>query len=221
MDTRDIHEQSLVPFMSKNGRAFRKLLFLILLSGCIVVKEKVPDEEFTTEFTLLKKPSIAMSDEFVRSERGDMIAFLPSGWFFIDTENKAPSNVFAVAVNQEYTLSLVFSKLTNKMDVQTIYKTDGLLGIAMQSLQIKQIKSLNNIRLIGNFEPIKNGTQKFYVYKFENITNKLLGKSAIFITPLNEVYEFSLIQLDIKEKPTISEEEFDNFFYAVLSTIRF
>lgn len=207
--------------MLKNGKKFLVFGFLLLLVGCIIVKEKVPDEEFTTEFTILEKPSIPIGDEAIRSERGDMIAFLPNGWFFVDTEDKAPSSVFAIAANPEYSLSIVFSRLTNKIDVIGTIRNEGLLGIAKRSFELKQIKSLNSVRLVGNFEPIKNGTQKFYVFKYENISNNLFGKSAVFVTPLNEVYEYSLLQIDATEKNSITQTEFDNIFFSVLSTIRF
>lgn len=207
--------------MLKNGKFLAQMFLLISLASCIIVKEKIPDEEFSTEFSLLKRPVIPMGAEAIRSERGDMIAFLPEGWFLVDTEDKVPTNVFAVSVNPEYTLSIVFSKLTNKIDVQNVLKKDGLLGIATRVFEVKQLKSLNNIRLIGNFEPIKNGTQKFYVYKYETISNHLIGKSAIFVTGLNEVYEFSLLQLDAKEKLEITDQDFDNIFFSVLSTIKF
>ncbi len=205
--------------MWKNGRYL--LVLLILLSSCIIVKVRVPDEEFSKEFTLLPKTSIPISDESIRSDKGDMIAFLPVGWQLIDTENKEPSNIFAIAVNPEYTLSIVFSKLTNKFDVAQTLKTEGLLGVAMKCFENKKIKSLNNIRLLGDYEPLKNGLNKFYVFKYENLSNKLVGKSAIFVTPLSEVYEFSLIELDIKEKPNISESDFDKLFFSILNTIRY
>ncbi|MGB9771108.1 MAG: hypothetical protein ACPLX7_03915 [Candidatus Kapaibacteriota bacterium] len=207
--------------MSRNGNFLTKTILLVFLTSCIIVKEKIPDKEFSTDFTILQKPSIQISDEAIRAERGDMIAFLPVGWFLVDTEDKAPSNVFAVSVDPDYTLSIVFSRLTNKIDVQNILKNQGLLGIATKCFEIKQLKSVNNIRLVGNFEPIKNGSQKFYVYKYENIVNKLIGKSAVFVSALNEVYEFSLVQINIKEKQTISNQEFDKVFYSVLSTIKY
>ncbi len=207
--------------MSRNGKFYLIFIGFIFLVGCIIVKEKATEEEFTTEFTILEKPSIPIGYDAIRSERGDMIAFLPQKWFFIDTEDKGPSSVFSVAVNPEYSLSIIFSRLTYKMDVSSIIKKDGLLGIAAKCFEIKQIKSSNNIKLIGNFEPIKNGPQKFYVFAYENVANKLKGKSAVFVTSLNEVYEFSLIQLDIEDKQQNSETEFNNVFFSVLSTIRF
>ncbi|MCX7909392.1 MAG: hypothetical protein N2560_07745 [Ignavibacteria bacterium] len=207
--------------MLKNGKFAIFISLAIVVASCIIVKEKVPDEEFSSEFTLLSKPTVPIGDIAIRSERGDMIAYLPQGWFLVDLEEKAPTNIFAVGVNPDYTLSIIFSRLTNKLDVVEILKEQGLLGLATKSFEIKQLKSLNNIKLLGNFEPIKNGTQKFYIFKYQNLTNKLVGKSAIFVTPLSEVYEFALIQLDFKEQPTISESDFDNIFNSVLSTIKF
>mgnify|MGYP007094562861 CR=1 FL=1 len=192
-----------------------------MLSGCIIVKVQTPDEEFGTEFTILKKPSIPMSDILIRSERGDMIAFLPKDWFFIDPEDKIPSNIFSISTNPDYSLCLIFSKLTNRIDVSQVLKKEGLLGVARRSFELKQNKSLNNIKLLGDFVPIKNGLQKFYIYKYENVANKLIGKSAVFVTPLNEAYEFSLIETNINNRENVSTSEFDEIFNSILASIQF
>ena len=88
-----------------------RIIVLTLLAqamvGCIIVKED-SGESKEPNVAISTQPAIAMSDEIVRSSVGDMVALLPEEWFFMDVKNKVPSNVFAVAVNPQYTLSLVF-----------------------------------------------------------------------------------------------------------------
>ncbi len=207
--------------MLKNIKIFLLFCLFISAGGCIIVKVRLPDEEFNTEFSILKKPTVPMSDIVVRSERGDMIALLPKDWFLIDPEDKIPLNIFSISSNPDYSLLIIFTRLTNRIDVGQIIKNEGLLGIAKKSFELKQSKSLNNVKLTGDFIPIKNGTQKFYIYKYENIANKLLGETAVFVTPLNEAYEFSLIETDINRKENISRSDFEEIFNSVLATIQF
>ena len=221
MDTHDILKASRVRFMLKNIKLLIPFFILVGLSSCIIVKVRTPDEEFDIEFTILKKPSVPMSDVLIRSERGDMIAFLPKDWFFIDPEDKIPSNIFSVSANPDYSLCLIFAKLTNRIDVPQVLKKEGLLGIAKRSFEQKQSKSLNNVKLLGDFVPIKNGLQRFYIYKYENVANNLIGKTAVFVTPLNEAYEFSLIETNINKRENISNTEFDEIFNSVLASIQF
>ncbi len=207
--------------MSKNIKIFLLFTIFFTISGCIIVKVRLPDEEFNTEFSILKKPTVPMSDIVVRSERGDMIALLPKGWFLIDPEDKIPLNIFSISSNPDYSLLIIFSRLTNRIDVGQIIKSEGLLGIAKKSFELKQSKSLNNVKLTGDFIPLKNGIQKFYIYKYENVAYKLFGETAVFVTPLNEAYEFSLIETDINRTENISRSDFEEIFYSVLASIQF
>ncbi|MCX7879164.1 MAG: hypothetical protein N2517_00695 [Ignavibacteria bacterium] len=208
--------------MSKNIKFLFFLGLLFIFPSCIIVKEKVfTEQELSSEFSLLPAPQVPISDVSIRSPRGDMIAFLPENWFFIDTEEKAPSTIFSIAVNSNYTLCLVFSRLTNKINVGQILKESGPVGLAMKSFELKSSKSLHRLRLIGNIENLKNSYQKFFVYKYINTSKSTVGKSAVFITPLNEVYEYSLFQLDFRMKEPISDEEFDKIFLSVLATIKY
>lgn len=209
--------------MSKSINSFRFIVLLlpVILYSCIIVKEKRIDEEFNTEFSILPKPEIPLSDIHILSPMGDMLAFLPQNWFVIDPENKAPSNVFSIAVDPEYSLCAVFSRLLTQNEISEILKKEGLLGVATLSLEQRMKKSLGNIQLVGNYQPIKNGKQKFYVFKFQDKSNNSFGKTAVFVSSLNQCYEFSLLPLNFKTNKTYTEEEFDKFFFAILTTIQF
>lgn len=209
--------------MSKNINLLRFIVLLlpVILYSCIIVKEKQVDEEFNTGFSILPKSEIPLSDIHILSPMGDMLAFLPKDWFIIDPENKAPSNVFSIAVDPEYSLCAVFSRLSTHNKTSEILKKEGLLGIATLSLEQRMKKSLGNIQLVGNYQPVKNGKQKFYIFKFQDKSNNSVGKTAVFVSSLNQCYEFSLLSLNFKTNKTYTEEEFDKFFFAILTTIQF
>ena len=78
------------------------LLLPVILNSCLIVKYPESKEVHST-ISLSPKPEIPMSDILVRSKQGDMIAFLPKDWFYVNVFEKASADVFAVAVNPEYT----------------------------------------------------------------------------------------------------------------------
>ncbi len=209
--------------MSKNINLFQGIILLlpIFLYSCIIVKEKQIDEEFQTGFSILPKSEIPLSDIYILSPLGDMIAYLPKDWFLIDSENKTPSNVFSVAVDPEYSFCAVFSRLATQNVTTEIVKKEGLLGVATLSFEQRMKKSLGNIELIGDYTPIKNGKLKFYVFKFKDKNRNSFGKTAVFVSSLNQCYEFSLLPLNFKSNRVYTEEEFDKFFFAILTTIQY
>lgn len=213
--------------MSKNGKFLYKITFFAIsltilgfFTSCIIVKEKRPDDEFSTELTLMEKPQIPLSDQIIRSPVNDMIASIPLNWFFIDTEEKAPSNIFSVSCNYDYSMCALFLQLTQTQYLNKLSSSEGLLGIAKYCYEQKFKKSLGNIKLIGDFVPLKNGKQKFYVYTFKNKADNSIGKSAVFVSSFNNFYEFSLLQLTFKTNE-LDKSDFEKTFQSILASIKF
>lgn len=212
--------------MLKNGKWYLHIFFgifcqlLLLLTSCIIVKEKKAFDDFSSELTIMEKPQIPLSDQIVRSPVNDMIANIPIKWFFIDTEEKAPSNVFSIACNSEYSICAIFLQMAQTQHLMKLLSSEGLLGVAKFSLEQKLKKSLGNIELIDDFVPLKNGKQKFYVFAYRNKTDKTIGKSAVFVSSLNNFYEFSLLQFSFKTNE-INKMEFEKIFQSILASIRF
>ncbi len=209
--------------MSKNTKLLSKYIIFIFIfaTSCIIVREKKVDEEFDIDYSILPKPKIELSDQPIFSPNNDFIAFLPKGWSLVDPEEKNPTNVFAIAVDQNYAFSAIFSKLSISGDVRNILKNEGLLYFAKASYEFRNKKSLGNIQLVGNFTPLKNGRQKFYIYDFNNVSKGRMGKCAIFITSLNNCYEFTLIPIELKAEDKTTRENLEDVFYSILSSIQF
>ncbi|MGQ9819175.1 MAG: hypothetical protein ACUVQ1_04535 [Candidatus Kapaibacteriales bacterium] len=184
------------------------------------MKEKKLDDEFATDLTIMEKPQVPLSDQIVRSPTNDMIANIPLNWFFVDTEEKAPSNIFSVSCNYEYSMCALFFQLTQTQFLNKLAASEGLVGIAKYCFEQKSKKSLGNIELIGDFIPLKNGKQKFYIFTFKNKIDNTIGKSAVFISSLNNFYEFSLLQLSFKTNK-LNKAEFDKTFQSILASIKF
>lgn len=213
--------------MSKNGKSLYRITFFVIsttilffFTSCIIVKKKKLDDEFLGDLAIMEKPQIPLSDQIVRSPVNDMIASIPLNWFFIDTEEKAHTNIFSVSCNHDYSMCALFLQLTQTQYLSNLASSEGLVAIARYCYEQKFKKSHGNIELIGDFLPVKNGKQKFYVFTFKNKIDDSIGKSAVFISSLNNFYEFSLLQLTFKTNE-LNKSDFEKNFHSILASIKF
>lgn len=196
--------------------------FLLILQGCLVVKKTETERQIeVSSYEFSPKPELQMSEDLVRSKKGDMIAFLPKEWFFVDVEEKASSDIFAVAVNPDYTLSAVFANFrVNELNKDVIAK-ESLLGLARLSLEKHSRKSGGAIKQVGKYANIKLGNLNYVQYEYLNGNSAPPVKVGVFISNMNECYEFALIPMNFKGKPFPSQTEIDVIFRSILATIQY
>jgi len=204
-------------------KIFKILLLLISVSlvSCVVVKH---EEEKTEKPLILKfspQPEMEMSDIMVRSDPGDMIAFIPDGWFLVNLENEAPSDVISVAVNKEYTLSVVFRKIKKDEAYSKVISKEGLLGLARLSLEQRVKKTAGSVQLAGKYSQIDMGPREFAKYEFTNADKTMSGVSAVFISSLDEYYEMTVIPMNLTGIVPTSQYEINRVFSSVLATVQY
>lgn len=198
------------------------LFFILLLSftSCIVVKHEA-EQQINTNLVLSPKPEVPMSDNIIRSKTGDMIAFLPTGWSLIDVKDKVSSDVIAVAVNPEYTLSAVFSHFRTGDKSNTVYQNEGLLGLARLSLAKHERKTSGSVNQIGKYYTVELGKNKFAKYDFSSTNGAIVTRVAVFASVINEFYEFALIPMDFSGNQLPPSDEVDKIFRSIMTSIKF
>lgn len=191
-------------------------------TSCIIVKEKSePYSDIEPKAFLSPKPEIAMSDEIVRSNKGDMISQIPLGWFFVDVEDRISPDVLAVIVNKDYTLSAVFSHI-RAIDNSTKVSDDGkLFDVARECLAKREKKTAGSVKLIGRYQNLTLGNKEFVKYEFSGTGGAVSGKAAVFESLSGEFYEFSLIPMNITGNQLPSAKEFDMIFRSFLAAIQY
>jgi len=201
---------------------FAILLLSMIATSCIIVKEKEKEyADIEPMVVLSPKPEIAMSDVLVRSSKGDMISHIPVSWFFVDVEERVSPDIIAVAVNQDYTLSAVFSTLRRSEVFDTEYEKDGLFGIARQSFARRERKTAGAVKLIGKYQNLQIGNKDFVKYEYSTTGGALTGKTVVFISSINEFYEFSLIPMEVTGKQIPDARSFDRIFRSFLAAIQY
>ncbi len=195
------------------------IIITLFFSGCIVVKN--PDRnDVAPNISLSPKPEIEMSDQIVRSKIGDMISFIPKDWFIIDLKSEASSEIIALAVNPEYSLAAVFSKIRKTKRLGQVVDKEGLLGLARISFSLRERKTGGSVKLIGKYQTIKMGPNEFVRYEFTSSGGALSSVAAVFVSDLNQYYEFALMPMDILSNPVPGKDEFRKIFQSILATIK-
>ena len=196
-------------------------MFIASLQSCIVVKNDTIEEESEQIVNLSPKPTVSMSDEIVRSKEGDMIAFLPQDWFFVNVEDKASANIFAVAVNPDYTLAAVFSKIPATQDFKEIVRREGVLGLSRLFFDRRSSKTAGTAKQIGSATTINMGPLEFgkYIYSTAGGANKC--RAAVFESSIGNYYEFALVPMDFRSKPLPTQDEVEKIFTSIISTIQY
>jgi len=199
------------------------LTVLLNFTGCLVVKEK---DEIIKKGTIIKyetapKATVKMSDKIVRAVRGDMIASLPENWFFIEPTGGVSADIFAIAVNPDYTMSAIFSHIKKTSEMTEIVDKEGLIGLARMTFNRHNTKSSVGINLVDNYQILDFSNQKFGSYTFVNSQNNTFGSSAVFVSSINEYYEFSLVTMNFTNNDLPTRIEFDRTFNSILATLKY
>ncbi len=192
----------------------------VFITGCIVVKEKGAEERQPV-INLSPKPEIPLSDELVRSESGDMIALLPEGWFFVDISDKVSANIFAAAVNPDYTLAAVFTKIKQDERTRQVVEREDTIGLARISMEVHMQKTGGNIKQIGKFNTVHMGLNTFVTYEYTTTGGALNTKAAVFISRLKNYYEFAIMPMNITGNPLPTKLEIEKIFRSVLTSIQY
>jgi hypothetical protein len=193
---------------------------LVSLAGCFIVKEEV-ETDIAPSITLSPKPTIEMSETLVRSQKGDIIAFLPKDWFFVDLEDQISPDAFAVAVNPDYTLAAVFTVIRPGEESNNMVKKEGLIGLARYSIIKKQNKTADAVKLYGKYTTINMGTLSFCKFAYTATEGAITSQSAVFISSLGEYYEFALVPLKVRDTALPGVLDTEKIFHSILTTIQY
>ena len=202
---------------------FGLLIVVTFLQSCLIVKEQdiIIRKNTSYSFENTQKNSIKMSNKIIRSKIGDMIATIPEGWFFIEPSGGVSSEVFAIAVNPDYTMSAIFSHIKKTKEMSEVVEKEGVIGLSRMCFAKHNAKSSNNIKLVDNHQIINQLQQKFGFHTFTKPKNNTFGSSAVFISNADEYYEFSLVTMNFTSNDLPTRMEFDKIFYAILATIKY
>lgn len=204
----------------KQINAILIIIILLSLAGCVIVKEK-QQEQKPVVLQFSPTPEMEMSDVMVRSDEGDMVAFLPKDWFLVNLEDNAPANVISVAVDKGYTIALIFSRIKKNESNEKIVNREHLLGLARIAFEKRANKTAGAVKLAGDYKEINMGPRKFAQYEFTNEDKSKRAMSAVFISSLGNFYEMSVIPMNLTGIVPVSQYDLNKVFSSVLTTVEY
>lgn len=201
------------------------IFITVLFNSCIIVKEENNNEIIRahegTTYTLTPKPTIPMSETYIRSEQGDMVSLIPKDWILLNIDNNTNPDIFAVAVNKDYTLSAVFSHIRKSSNLEDTYKNDGIIGVVNLTLNKKKQKTGGTLNILGNIDFINIGPYQYSKFKTTTTGGASFTHSVVFKSSLDNFFEFAIVPINIMGKETPSQKEIDDIFHSILSSVKY
>lgn len=202
----------------------KKILFLaiaisiVVLNSCIFVKAP---KTSAPSVNLSPKPTVAMSEDYLRSTNGDLAAFIPKDWFFIDIEDEVSADVLGAAVNPDYNLCAVFSKIKQNEKSDDAVANEGIIGLANAAIAKHAQKTANSVKQIGKPSIVEIGANKFAYFEISSNSGATKTMAVTFVSSTNNYYEFTLSPIDVSSKPLYDEKEMKNIFNSILCSLQF
>ena len=168
------------------------IMLLNLLSGCLFVWE---EDEFYPRVALSAKPEIAMSDVFIQSKEGDMLAFIPRHWTKLGTDKHPSKDVIGIAVDSSLTLSMVLSTINHSSGKTLAGETD-VNELMRNAIMRHKERSGGLVKQIGKGRPLSIGRRTFGLIEFSG-TDGLNTKALVWQSQSGNHYECALVPLDI------------------------
>ncbi|MBK7184747.1 MAG: hypothetical protein IPH85_02275 [Ignavibacteria bacterium] len=192
----------------------------VIVPSCLFVK--APEQKTDVQNVALSpQPEIEMSDELVRTRAGDLIALMPKGWVFLDTKGDASADIVAIAVDPDYTLSMVVSSIPAAESSREQVQSEGLLGLARVAYQKHVRKSAGTAKLVGTYRIAELGPRRFGVYDFSTTGGAQRTRSAVCTSSLGNHYEVSLVPLNVSGKDVPDNSEQEKIFRSILATVQY
>lgn len=186
---------------------------MVFLSGCIGTQKAAVAED-----TSLKFPAIVVSDERVHSPSGDMSARLPDGWVTLDVGKLSSPELFAMACNTNYTLSLMFSAIGVDNAARRGFDRGGMAGLAEASFERHRKRSAGRARMVSEVEEFAIGRRRFGAYTYSTDSLQTLTRVAVFYTATN-LYECAVTHLTFTDRDLPTLKTMREIQQLVLATI--
>lgn len=191
----------------------------LVLSSCLFVKPPEQKSDINNA-PLSPMPELEMGDELVRTPSGDMLAMLPKGWLFLDATSEQSSEVIAIAVNPDYTMTAVFQGLHGEAPKAQIDK-EGLLGLARAAYNKHVRKTAGAAKLVGTYTVAELGPRRFGLYDFASTTGATRTRCAVFISSTGNSYEFALVPLAVTGRDLPADTDLVKVFRSIVATIQY
>lgn len=159
------------------------------ISSCILFSPtKAPKPVYETT-------GIALSEETFHSPNGDVVGYVPEGWFILDLEHQPPPVDALVALsNAKYEATLALAELTVSAVLKSNIEKDGIMILAEASFHEREKRTGSAARITKKFERFTIAAKEFVSYEYTTDGGATVSRVIVFRTAAH-CYELAMISL--------------------------
>lgn len=194
--------------------------FLLLLLACALLFGGCPSPKQVVkpvDTVAVAPPIVQLSADLVHSPGGDMTVRIPAGWVTMDVEQLQTPQVFSVACNPGYTMSLVMGEIPVDNSVRAAYDANGLKGLAEASFQRRWKGSQSKATMVGFVEELELGKRRFATYAYSTDDTATLTRVAVFFTTTH-LYECAITNLTFSDGEPAAPQTMQEILRLVLAS---
>jgi hypothetical protein len=201
---------------------------IIILPSCIIVKEKAPPPQTEQRIEMSKlraETTSLLSNDLIVTPDSEIVTYKPKDWFFINTneliKNETSGEIIAVAVNKEYTMAFIVSKVQMPMAMTKLIEDNEMIDLARLHFQQKKDKTTEQLFIASDYDLLPNGQNEIPIYAFTSMGNTQKVRVALLKTTTKKLYEFALVPLDFTSATPLTDKESLQLFQTILATTLF
>lgn len=201
---------------------------LIFLQSCIIVKEKAPPPQTEQKIEMSKLRAEAtslLSNDMIITPDSEIVTYKPKDWFFVNTselkKNETSSEIVTVAVNKDYTMAFMVSKVQMPIAMSKLIENDEMVDVARLHFEQKKEKATEQLFIASDIDLMPYGQKEIPMYAFTSMGNTQKVRIALLKTTTNKLYEFALIPLDFTSATPLTDKETLQLFQTILATTLF
>ena len=111
--------------------------------------------------------------------------------------------------------------MKNNETIDQVVSKESLAGLARLCLAKHEQKTAGGIKQVGKYSQLQIGAKTYEEFDFTTNTNPAVTRSVVFISSINQYYQFALIPTDITGKQSPTADEIDKIFKSFLISIDF
>lgn len=139
-------------------------------------------------------PAVVLSSEQLTSPSGELSTRLPRDWITLDARQFEEPQIFVVACNPTYTMSVIVSESPIDQGMRSRFEKDGEKGLVEMSFEKRQRRSNGRATMVGDIQEFAIGPRRFSAYTYTTDSSRTLTRVAVFFTPRN-FFECAMTQL--------------------------
>ncbi len=153
----------------------------------------------------------ALSDSYLHSPSGDIVAHYPKGWLHVDIHTIPLDNVEEVYTNHARSVALVLSEIPSTAEFRRNVERDGMVALADQSFASKSATAPGKLAITRPTDLYTENGKVLASYEYAELgpdSTQLVHNRVILFTTGAKFYELNMVELASPKRPSETIQNF-------------